>query len=529
MRATATAGPEQFLRTDHLVAGLRGRSIRSGAVMLTSQAIKFIVQMASAMVLGRLLAPHDFGLVGMVTAITGLVGFFKDLGLGIATVQRDHLTHAQVSTMFWINVGTSLILMVATAAIAPALARFYDEPRLLLITIVTSLGLLLSGLTVQHQALLRRQMRFTTLAVIDTAALAAGVMLAIITAWLGAGYWALVYLSLGVGLTTASAVWLVCRWRPSLPRRDKTAGGLLRFGGNLTAVEILMYLGRNVDNVLIGRYYGAGPLGQYSRAYSLLLLPFQQIVGPLASVAIPTLSRLRHEPARFRKAVLSIQQVSALIMIPLVAFMIATADWLIRIALGPQWEEAGHLFAILGFAALTEGLGSAGFCVLMTQGRTERLLQWGILNTIVTVLAIVTGLPWGPRGVAIAYSISGLLIRTPLMFWIAGTVSSVRTRDFYYAIAPFLFASTILLSVLTWFRSQATVTEPPWGLLGALAVAVPIYFGLLWLLPQGRQVLIEVRENLAFLRGQRGGHHENEHNMFGCIPEAAQSPHISEG
>jgi hypothetical protein len=83
--------------------------------------------------------------------------------------------------------------------------------------------------------------------------------------------------------------------------------------------------------------------------------------------------------------------------------------------------------------------------------------------------------------------------------------------------------------VLTWFRSQATVTEPAWGLLGALAVAVPIYFGLLWLLPQGRQVLIEVRENLAFLRGQRGGHHENEHNMFGCIPEAAQSPHISEG
>ena len=430
MRPKPIPDPEQYLRTDYLLPDLRGRSVRSGAVALVSQGIGFIVQLASTMMLSRLLTPQDFGLIAMVTAITGFLSVFKDLGLATATIQRDDLTHAQVSALFWVNTGINALFMVATVAIAPVLAKFYSEPRLFWITIVTGLGFLLGGLIVQHQALLRRQMRFTMLASIDTAALAVGVTLAIITAWLRDGYWALVYLSLGMRLTTMLAVWWACRWRPGLPCWENTAG-LLRFGGHLTVVEILMYLGRNIDNVLIGRSYGAEPLGQYSKAYSLLMLPFHQIAGPLVSISIPVLSRLRHEPARFRKALLSLQQQVGLIMIPLAAFMIATADWLVRIVLGPRWEEAGHLFAILGFAALTEGLGSAGICVLTTQGRTDRLLQWGILDTIITVLAIVAGLPWGPRGVAISYASTGLLIRTPLMFWIAGTVSSVRTSDFY--------------------------------------------------------------------------------------------------
>jgi O-antigen/teichoic acid export membrane protein len=503
MRANTIPDPEQFLRTEYLVADLRGRSVRAGFVALVSQGVRFIVQLGSTMMLSRLLTPEDFGLVAMVTAITEFLSMLKDQGLATATVQRDHLTHAQVSTLFWLNVGVSVLFTVAMVAIAPVLAKFYDEPRLFWITIVAGLIFLLSGLAVQHQALLRRQMRFTMLAAIDTSAFALGVTLAIITARLGAGYWALICLSLGTGLTTVPAVWLACRWQPGRPRREKMAG-LLRFGGNLTVVEILMYLGRNIDNVLIGRFYGAGPLGQYSRAYSLLMLPFQQIGGPLANVAIPALSRLQYDPARFRKAALSLQQLIALIMIPLVAFMIATADWLTRIVLGPQWNEAGRLFAILGFAALTEGLGSAGFCVLTTQGRTDRLLQWGILNTIVTVLAIVAGLPWGPGGVAIAYSISGLLIRTPLMFWIAGSVSSVRTRDFYRTMFPFLFASIILLIGLVWFRHQVAITNPVLGLLGALAVAAPIYLGLLWVLPAGRRALLDLHENLAFLRRPAG-------------------------
>jgi PST family polysaccharide transporter len=456
--------------------------------------------MVSAMMLSRLLAPHDFGLVAMATAITGFLSLFADPGLAMATIQRDDITHAQVSALFWVNIGVSAFFLAATVAIAPVLARFYGEPRLFWIAIVTGLAFPLGGLAVQHKALLLRQMRFTLLAAIDTAALTVGVALAVVTAWSGGGYWALVYLSLGMSLTTLVGVWIACPWRPG-PPYWKNTGGLLRFGGHLTVVEFLMYLGSNIDNVLIGRFYGPGPLGQYSRAYSLLLLPLQLIASPLASVALPALSRLRHEPARFRKALLSMQQVIALTMIPLAAFMIGSADWIIRIVLGSQWEDAAQLFAILGIAALTESLGNAGYCLLTVQGRTDRLLQWGILATFATVLAIVLGLPWGPRGVAIGYTVASLLVRTPLMFWSAGTVSSVRTGDFYRVMTPFLLAAIIELAGLVWFRWQVATKDPVWGLVGALAVALPTYLGVLWMFPSGRQALLDLRDNLALLRG----------------------------
>src|SRR5690606_7476958 len=127
---------DRHLQTDHLVADLKGRSVRGGAITFTAQAAKFVLQIGSTMVLARMLTPNDFGLVAMATAVTGILGMFNDAGLSIATVQRQHITQGQVSTLFWINVGISIILTLTTGALAPAIAWFYGEPRLIGITLV---------------------------------------------------------------------------------------------------------------------------------------------------------------------------------------------------------------------------------------------------------------------------------------------------------------------------------------------------------------------------------------------------------
>ena len=170
--------------------------------------------------LARLLTPADFGLVAMVTAITGLGQAFADLGLSEATIQHPEISHNQVSTLFWINVAIGLTLTSITAALAPVLAWFYREPRLKDITFLVSLTFLIGGLRVQHDALLRRQMRFSSLAIRDVASYVLAVPVAIIMAWRGAGYWALVALPLILNLTQMALSWLMVRWIPGLPRRD---------------------------------------------------------------------------------------------------------------------------------------------------------------------------------------------------------------------------------------------------------------------------------------------------------------------
>jgi len=217
--ATPPVKYTEFFETEHLKLDLKGRSVRGGAATLAGQGGRFLIQMVSTVVLARLLTPADFGLIAMVTAVTGFAEFFKDLGLSMATVQKAEVTHEQVSVLFWVNVAMSVLIALITAALGPVIAWFYGDPRLATVTVALSLAFVFGGLTVQHQALLRRQMRFTALAIIPVIAMAAAVMAAIIAGSLGAGYWALVIMELTRAATSAAAVWLVCRWWPGLPTR----------------------------------------------------------------------------------------------------------------------------------------------------------------------------------------------------------------------------------------------------------------------------------------------------------------------
>src|SRR5688572_29226653 len=150
---------------------LRGRTLRGGAITVVAQGIKILVRLGSMAVLARLVEPADFGLVAMVTAVTGFVALFRDGGLAVATIQRAEINHDQVSTLFWINVAVGGALALLLVAAAPAIAHFYGEPRLVLVTMSLSIGLLFGGASVQHDALLRRQMRFGALAMIEISSL----------------------------------------------------------------------------------------------------------------------------------------------------------------------------------------------------------------------------------------------------------------------------------------------------------------------------------------------------------------------
>src|ERR1700733_11680402 len=252
--------PDAF-SIEHLHADLKGRSVRGGMLTLTSQGAQFLMQTVSTVVLARLLTPADFGLVTMVTAITGLGQAFADLGLSEATIQRPEISHEQVSTLFWINVAIGLGLTALTAALAPVLAWFYREPRLIDITLLVSLTFLIGGLRVQHDALLRRQMRFSSLAVRDITAYIFAVPVAILLAWRGFGYWAIVALPLTLNFTQMVLTWLMARWIPGPPRRDAKVRSLIVFGGNVAASYLVFNANRSADSILIGWHWGAGPLG----------------------------------------------------------------------------------------------------------------------------------------------------------------------------------------------------------------------------------------------------------------------------
>jgi O-antigen/teichoic acid export membrane protein len=496
-------GTDRFFRTDHLKADLAGRTARSGAVMIVAQGSKFVINMISAVVLARLLTPQDYGLIAMVAVFTNFTSLFRNLGLSAATTQRAEINHQQISTLFWINIAFSVLTMLVTAACAPLIAAFYGEPRLTWVTLGIVIGFIFSGLTVQHEALLKRQMRFTALGTIDVLSMLIGFLTGVMMAWYGAGYWALVGGQLALGASYAAGIWIACDWRPSLPTKNSGVRSMIAFGSNLTGYNFLNYFSRNTDNLLIGRLWGSQQLGLYSRAYQLLLLPLDQVCSPLDGVAVTALSKLVDTPVRYARAYLRILEKLAMLTMPGVALMIATSDWLVRVMLGPKWADTGRIFAVLGIVGLLEPISLSVGWLLISQGRTRRILHWGIIDSVLSLVSIVAGLPWGALGVAVSYSLAGFFLRKPLLFWFASRSGPVRLADFYRTIFPSICAAFFVLAALFGFRQWADGIKPFAGLLASLPIAAVVAFLVFFIIPSGRRALKDIKGILALLLKRR--------------------------
>jgi PST family polysaccharide transporter len=473
--ATTGIAEERHFTTDHLLVDLKGRSIHAGTVTLISQGIKSLLGLTSTMILARLLTPADFGLVAMVTVVTGFAMLFKDLGLSTAIIQSAQITHNQVSNLFWVNVAVSVMIMIIVAASAPAIAWFYHQPRLTGITLALAGTFVLAGLTVQHQALLNRQMRFPALAAIDIISLLSGVVAGSVAGFLGAKHWALVIMTSATALTNCVVVWRVCPWRPSLPSREAGIRTMLEFGGNVTGFNIVNYFARNADNFLIGWMWGAGPLGLYSRAYQLLLLPIRNINSPIGNVAMPALSRVQHEPARLSRHFLGYLSLITSVNVPIVLIVAIFAKEIVRLLLGPNWEQAAQLFQLLAPAALFGAIVNPAGTLLLATGKSDRYLRQGLFVSPLIVLASILGLPFGCKGVAIGYSIIMGLVTVPIYIY-STRGTGLSARSVFNTMHQTLLAAALAAAGAIIFKSRMAVISSFWlELVGGAGLFLVIY------------------------------------------------------
>lgn len=433
MAAPVSSSPATHdpLNTDHLLVHLGRRTASNAVVTTAAQGIRFATNIASTLVLARLLTPQDFGLVAMVTAFTGFLEVLKDAGLSTATVQRQEITQAQVSNLFWVNLGIGIFITCLVSALSPALAWFYHEPRLVPVAITLSLTFLLTASAVQHQAILRRQMRFAAVASIQVVSSLLGLGVAIAMAAGGWGYWSLVGSLLTSAASTCVVTWLISDWHPGLPVRRVGTFALLGFGAHLTGAALVQTVVGTADTLLIGRFYGLNAVGLYSRGAALLLNPLQQFLSPFHAVVVPTLSRVQNDPERYRRVFLQLLQVIALLALPLAGFVLAAAEPIVLVFLGEKWAAAVPIFAGFSIVAIYAPLANASTWLFTSQGRGQEVLSSSLATSFVSLVSIVAGLPFGPVGVALSFSLSGLFIRLPILFHFAGRSGPVRTCDLW--------------------------------------------------------------------------------------------------
>jgi len=460
----------------------RQLAVRGAGFTLLSGGLGFGVQMVSTVVLARLLTPSDFGLVAMVTTFMLLIANFGLNGFTEAIQQREKISSALVSNLFWINLGVGALMTVGFAASGTLLARFYGDAKVAHVAIAMSPVIFLGSISVQHLALLKRAMRFSTVSFNDIVARAVSVLVAIGLGWAGWGYWALVAGGLAAPLTVAVGAWTQCRWIPNFPRREPGTGSMVRYALNIYGRFSFNYFARNTDNLLVGWRFGPSALGFYKKAYDLFLLPASQLSAPLTSVAVSALSRLERDSEQYRRYFLRTLAAMAFVGMGIGADLTLVGKDVILLVLGPAWATAGRIFMFFGPGVGIMLIYNTHGWLHLSMGTAHRWFRWVVVEFIVTAALFLVGLHWGPEGIAAAWTLSFWILTIPA-FWYAGKpigfgVGPVVTEVWKYILAALLAggASAMIL------RGVPVFAGVP-GPVGAFTrmVTDSVLFGLLYL------------------------------------------------
>lgn len=411
------------------------RSVRGGAISIMARAINALVQVASVLFLARLLTPEDYGLVAMVTALTGFAPVLVDLGTRDAVIRRVGLAEGEVSALFWLTVGVGCTLALVVCGSGPIIARFYEEPRLTGIALVSSLTFVAVAFIAQHQALLRRAVMFRELAIVDVVANALSAASAVVMAYAGFGYWALVTRPVAMYSLTAGGTWWYCRWRPRRPALTSGVRQMVKFGLSLCGFSMTDFVARNSDRVAVGRSVGVRALGYYQNALFVYDNLLDVLVFPLHQVAISGLSKLQHDLVSLRRAWARAVSTVAFYAMPAFGILAIISGDLIVLLLGSKWAVAGVLLSVLALRGIAHSAERTLGWLHVTAGRTDRWLRWGVLATCVQLLALFCGLPFGPYGVVWAHVASMYLLFVPGLAY-AGRPLGIGARDVVAAVGP---------------------------------------------------------------------------------------------
>ena len=461
--------------------------------VMIGSVLSLLLSFGSTAILARLLIPEHFGLIGMILALTVIFERFKELGLNTATVQKKDITLAQINILFWINTGIGIGIMLLLSGVSSLVAWFYEDQRLIWITISISTCFFWSGMMVQHRAILTKRMQFGRLTAADSMGSFLSIIIAVTLAFNGYGYWALVWREITRNLFTAIGVWIACPWIPGKTSKDADIRSLMRFGRDISGFNLIYYFSSSLDQILIGKFWGANILGLYRQAYQLIMLPLNYLTYPVQSVAEPAMSLLQNDDSKYRNYYRKILQLLSFVSLPLMCYIFIYSDDIILMLLGEQWTAATEIFRILVLANFLRPLMATTGFIMITRGETKKYFLVGVGSSVLIIIAVSTGVIWGATGVAWGYFISRMIFYLPMLLY-SFKDTPVDIKFFFQSISDAVIPSLIMSAAIYYLSLNLWTDISVLRIAVSLPVAAVVYL-LIWIiLPQGPDKL---KENIS--------------------------------
>lgn len=433
----------------------------------------------STSILARILSKDDFGLVAVAMVAINYLGIVKDLGLGVALIQRRGSIDEAADTVFTTNLILGILLSLALIPAAPLVAAYFNEPEIIPVVRWLGVSFFINALGSVHIVLLQRDLYFKRKLVPDLGnALVKGII-SIVFALAGYGVWALVFGQLLGATVSAILVWIVVPFRPRLTINYALTKDLIKFGVSITGTDALSTVTENLPAMIIGRANGVAILSIYSFAYRLPEMLIMNSLWVLGGVAFPAFSSIQDQPEQLRKGFLATIRLISIIVVPISLGMLIAADPIIHVLFGPKWLEAIPVLRVLAIFGLVYSIGFHVGGIYKAIGRPDILFKLSIFTLGITLPALIFGTRYGLIGVAISQLLAMLIIRT-VSLTIATKLVNVSFLDIIKEMLPALKGGVILVAlaipVIFFTRDQSALIR----LISVVLVSAGGYLGIIW-------------------------------------------------
>ncbi|MCM8760802.1 MAG: MOP flippase family protein [Candidatus Omnitrophica bacterium] len=463
---------------------LRQKTV-SGSMWLVGTGIAAqAFQLFITAIIARLLNPQDYGVFGMALILVSFLQVFSQLGTGSAIIQKKDLTEEHLSSIFWLNVITGLILFLIYVASAPFLASFFHTPEVKSIAHVIAINFIITSFSLVQNTILSREMRFRKQSLIGLCSVVVSGIFGVVLATRHFGVWSLVFPSIANSLTTLLLLWTTTSWRPKFMFCATRLKEIINFSFKIFCFDIINYFSRNIQDILIGRYMNSVALGYYSMANRIMLLPLQHFGWKIAAVTFPAYSHIQDDMKRLGSAFTKTLFFLSLVIFPVMTGLMITAREVILVIVGDKWKPVIFLIQILSVAGLIQSLGPVCGTVILARGRSDLYLKMGLYNSFIFCAAIYIGLKFGLNGIAIFYTVATILW-CPIVIYITIRLIDLGLGKFLRALLPASISSLIMCYCVLAIKNIFNTNHPiplPSLLFVAILVGGTTYVGALRLI-----------------------------------------------
>lgn len=431
------------------------RSFSAGQWTTASSVARAALQFMQIAVLARLLSPADYGLMAMVTVVLSYAALFSDMGLSIAFVQRQNVTHEERSSLYWLTVIVGAGLTLLVMIISPAIGWYFTQPQLQPLLLLAATNFFAISLGQQLRMDAEKALNFRQVALIEILAGLVAFLVAIATAWLNWGVYALIFAAMtNVWLTTIlSWILLAKGWRPSMRLRWEEVSWFVKFGGTMVVNNLINHVNGTIDLILGGRVLGAAQLGIYSVPRSLIL-QLQGTVNPIFSrVGFPLIATIQDDPERVRKVYLKVMNLTASVNAPAYFAIAAFAPEIVFVFLGEKWSATVPMLQVLALWGLVRAFANPAGSLLLGMGRVELSATWNTALLFVAPPFIWFGSQWGALGMAWSMSALMLILFVPAWAFLIRPVCGATFLDYSKTIATPVLAAAIATAVALSFAT----------------------------------------------------------------------------